>query len=92
MKVKVEFFADLREKVGSPVMELEIAGGTLLDLIEEIDALTGGAFMKNVLEGGKLKDLVKVLVNGRDIRGLRGLETGLDDGNVVSFFPPVAGG
>jgi len=92
MKVKAEFFADLREKVGCPAMELEIAGSTLLDLIEELDARTGGALMKNVLEGGKLKDLVKVLVNGRDVRGLRGLETGLHDGDVVSFFPPVAGG
>lgn len=92
MKVKAEFFADLRDKVGRPAMELEIAGKTVLDLIEEIDAITGGALIKNVLEGGRLKDLVKVLVNGRDVRGLRGLETELGEGDVVSFFPPVAGG
>lgn len=92
MKVKAEFFADLREKVGCPAMELDFTGKTVLDLIEEIDAITSGSLIKNVVEGGRLKDLVKVFVNGRDIRGLKGLETELIEGDVVSFFPPVAGG
>ncbi|MEM4657893.1 MAG: ubiquitin-like small modifier protein 1 [Candidatus Methanosuratincola sp.] len=92
MKVKAEFFADLREKVGCPSMELDLTGKTVLDLIEEIDALSSGSFMKNVVEGGRLKELVKILVNGRDVRGLKGLETELIEGDVVSFFPPVAGG
>ncbi|MEJ5293307.1 MAG: ubiquitin-like small modifier protein 1 [Candidatus Methanosuratincola sp.] len=92
MRVKAEFFADLRERVGSPAMELQISGRTVLDLIEEIDALSGGSFMMHVVEGGRLKDMVKVLVNGRDVRGLRELDTELSEGDVVSFFPPVAGG
>ncbi|MBC7120146.1 MAG: MoaD family protein [Candidatus Methanosuratus sp.] len=92
MRVKAEFFADLREKVGCPVKEVDFPGRTVLDLVAEIDALSGGGFMRHIVEGGRLKDLVKVLVNGRDIRGISGLYTELKEGDVVSFFPPVAGG
>ncbi len=92
MKIKAEFFANLRERLGFPAVELELSGKTVLDLIEEIDALAEGSFVENVIEGGRLRELVKILVNGRDIRGLNGLETELKEGDVVAFFPPVAGG
>jgi len=45
-----------------------------------------------VMEGDKVKEMVKILVNGRDVRELRGLETELSDGDCISIFPPVAGG
>ncbi|MDI9644493.1 MAG: MoaD family protein [Candidatus Verstraetearchaeota archaeon] len=92
MKVKAEFFADLRDRVGFAVKEVEFPGNTVLELINEIDASCGGGLSGHLLEGGRLKELVKVFVNGRDVRGLGGLLTELKDGDVVSFFPPVAGG
>lgn len=91
-KIRAEFFADLRDKVGCAFKDLEFKGRTVLDLIIELDETTGGNFMRHVMEGGRLKELFKVLVNGKDIRGLNGLSTEISGGDVVSFFPPVAGG
>jgi molybdopterin synthase sulfur carrier subunit len=33
-----------------------------------------------------------ILKNGRNIHFLSGLDTQLDDGNLIALFPPVAGG
>jgi len=40
----------------------------------------------------KLRETVNVLVNGRGINLLSGLDTKLKDGDVVAIFPPVSGG
>lgn len=92
MKVKAEFYADLREIVGGAALELEFAGDTLIDLVMKIDGLCGGGFKERVVEGDHIRPMVKVFVNGKDARGLRDLETVLKDGDNVAFFPPVAGG
>jgi len=39
-----------------------------------------------------LRDFVNILRNGRNIHFLAGLDTPLDDGDVIALFPPVAGG
>ena len=43
-------------------------------------------------DGDKLGAWVILLVNGHDLRHLQGLETPLRPEDVVSIFPPVAGG
>ncbi|MCQ5376760.1 MAG: MoaD family protein [Candidatus Methanomethylicia archaeon] len=92
MKVKAEFYADLREVAGGAALEIEFAGETVMDLVMRIDDLCGGGFKERVVEGDQIKPMVKIFVNGRDVRGLKGLETSLRDGDNVAFFPPVAGG
>jgi len=44
------------------------------------------------MEGSRVREMVKILVNGKDIRDLKGLMTELRDGDCISIFPPVAGG
>jgi molybdopterin synthase sulfur carrier subunit len=92
MKVKVEFFATLREKVGTASTEVSFNGNTVIDLIAALDEMFGGFLRKLMVEGEELRELFKILVNGRDVRGIKGLYTELKDGDSVSFFPPVAGG
>ena len=92
MIVKAEFFADLRDNVGGASMDVSFGGGTVLDLIDAVDGILGGIFKDLIVQRTDLKDLVKILVNGRDVRGLRGLYTELKEGDNVSFFPPIAGG
>lgn len=92
MKIRAEFFADLRDKVGVASMDVIIDGETVLDLIERIDGILSSKFKDLMVQGDGLKDLIKILVNGADIRGLNGLQTRLKEGDAVAFFPPVAGG
>lgn len=92
MRVKVEFFAILREKVGAPEAGVDFFGNTVMDLVEALTAAHGESFREQVLEGDGIRSMVKILVNGKDVRGLRGLYTELEEGDTVSIFPPAAGG
>ncbi|MDI9619782.1 MAG: MoaD family protein [Candidatus Nezhaarchaeota archaeon] len=92
MKVTVEVYGPLRNVLGwrSTILEVE-DGSTLLTLLELITA--GKPDVKEmIMEGSNLKDYVKVLVNGRDCRSLSGLKTKLEEGCVISVFPPAGGG
>lgn len=40
---------------------------------------------------GSIKPFLRIFVGERDIAGLSGLETRLQDGDVISIIPPVAG-
>ena len=92
MKVKVEFFATLREKVGTAGVEISFNGNTVSDLLATLDEMYGGILKELMVEGGELRELVKIMVNGKDVRGIKGLNTELKERDIVSFFPPVAGG
>ncbi|MEM0358742.1 MAG: ubiquitin-like small modifier protein 1 [Candidatus Hadarchaeales archaeon] len=89
--VKVKFFAKFRELAGGEEMEVEAENvRSLLLILKEKREGLGKALLE---EGGKdLKKTVKVLVNGREVRWLKGLDTPLKKGDVVYLFPPVGGG
>ncbi|MEM4644180.1 MAG: ubiquitin-like small modifier protein 1 [Candidatus Methanomethylicaceae archaeon] len=89
--VRVEFFATLRESLGTNSVDLDNVG-TVGEVISALIERFGQVFREAVMEGERVKDMVKILVNGKDIRELRGFETELIDGDCVSIFPPVAGG
>lgn len=91
MAIRVEFFATLRDLLGTNSVELDCAD-TVSDAILALIERFGEVFRDAVMEGDKVKEMVKILVNGRDVRELRGLETELSDGDCISIFPPVAGG
>ena len=43
-------------------------------------------------ENGNLRDYLKVMINGEDIRDINGLETPLKDGDQIVMFQTIAGG
>jgi molybdopterin synthase sulfur carrier subunit len=87
VKVRVELFATLRKKFGKMV-EVE-CNGTIEDCFIQASKVLGKDFLKEVMKNGKLRDDRIITVNGRNIKDeLRRLE----DGDVVSVFPPIAGG
>jgi len=67
-------------------------GATLRELIKNLDQQHPG-FAGQLLEAsGEQRRFVNIYLNDEDVRYLQGLETPLDDSDVVSILPAVAGG
>jgi sulfur-carrier protein len=67
-------------------------GATLSDVLHDLESKYPG-ITKNVLsdEGG-LHRFINVYVNDEDVRYLGSLETEINEGDIVSILPAVAGG
>lgn len=86
MKVKVEYYATLRELLKIKWEEVEVKeGASVSDLMEVLVSLHGETLAQALNESRKL-------VNGRDVEGLGGLKIILKEGDVLSLFPPIGGG
>jgi molybdopterin synthase sulfur carrier subunit len=95
LKVKVHFFAAVRELVGLREETLELPNGgtvrSLLDLLVE----KHGQDLRNYIYDAKSDELrrsLQILVGDRPTSALNGLSTVLTDGCVLAIIPPVGGG
>lgn len=92
MKFIVKSFASLRDIMDKEV-ELELpAGMTVLAMLESLSGKYPGLHDELFEPGGTLKLYVNILKNGRNVYFLDNLSTVIDDGDVITIFPPVAGG
>jgi molybdopterin converting factor small subunit len=67
-------------------------GDDLRDLIDDLGTRHTGLRDALVADDGSLHRFVNVYVNDEDVRFLKGIDTPLSDGDVVSILPAVAGG
>jgi len=81
--VEVRLFATLRRETGVRSLCLDSAD---LDGVVRVLGSRYGAGLLHQLERATF------LVNGRNAAQLMGLRTELRDGDVISIFPPLAGG
>ena len=85
MKVKVLYFAALRERLGTPGEEVELpAAGATLGAVREQLRARGGRYAEAFSE----KALVRMAVN----QEMAPASTPVRAGDEVAFFPPVTGG
>lgn len=67
-------------------------GGTVAELIENIERRYPG-FRSQIMDPqGQLHRFVNIYLNDEDIRYLGGADTALKDGDQVSILPALAGG
>jgi molybdopterin converting factor small subunit len=67
-------------------------GATLRELIHNVDKRHPG-FAGQLLEtSGEQRHFVNIYLNDEDVRYLKGLETPIDEADVISILPAVAGG
>jgi len=93
VKVKVKFFAILREAAGTKEVEEEVEEGTTVrGLLERLSNKLPSRFRGLVFEGQEITKNLIILVNRRGIRELDGLETKLKNSDEVALLPPVSGG
>jgi molybdopterin converting factor subunit 1 len=83
MKLRVLYFARLRERFGVAEETLDFAGATAADLIAQLQA-RGGAWAEELGAGRAFR----VAVNQDVVT----LDAALPDNAEVAIFPPVTGG
>ena len=72
--------------------EVEISAGSIVDLIDNLNAAHPGIKARLCDDSGELRRFVNIYVNEEDIRFLKGKDTSLKAGDEVSIVPAIAGG
>jgi molybdopterin synthase sulfur carrier subunit len=91
MSVSVRIPTILRTYTGG---ESEVAadGGTLAEVLDDLDGSFSGIKGRIVDESGELRRFVNVYVGNDDVRFLDNLSTPTPEGTQISVIPAVAGG
>ena len=72
--------------------EVEVDAGSVREAIEKLEEQYPG-FKERILdEKGELRRFVNLYLNDEDVRFLKGADTELKDGDVLSIVPAIAGG
>lgn len=91
--ISVKFFATIRQAAETSETIVEINNGTVGQVINDLIVKYGGKFGDTILENdGRLKKNIKVLLNGRDIDYINGLDSAIKDKDTIYLFPAIAGG
>ena len=91
--MEVCFYATLRTIAGGKRVEFDVPeGATVRELLAAAEHRFPAFTPLLWQPDGSLSDYIKVFVDGREMRHLRGLETPIPAGAPVDIFPPAAGG
>jgi sulfur-carrier protein len=91
MAVQIKLPTILR-KFAEDQPRVDADGSTLRELLKDLESRYPGITKNVVTDDGGLHRFVNVYVNDEDVRYLGSLETEVNDGDIVSILPAVAGG
>jgi molybdopterin converting factor small subunit len=91
MAVKVIIPTPLRPYTGKKE-SVELQAATVGEALASLTTLFGDLKKHLYSDDGKLRSFVDVYVNDEDIRYLRGDQTPLREGDILSIVPSIAGG
>ena len=91
MAIEVRIPTILRTYTGGQ-SEVEADGGTLGEVLENLDGAYPGIRSRILDEQGSIRRFVNVYVGNDDVRFLDALDTKTPDGVQISVIPAVAGG
>ena len=80
------------QKLTGDKAEVDAAGGTVSDLLQDLERQFPGLKDRLCDPTGRLRRFVNIYVNEEDIRFLKQEATSLKDGDEVSIIPAIAGG
>ena len=96
MKIRVKGYFNFKKAVRKlGISEIEMAGGTLIGLFDDLSDRFGEEFTDLIYDSRtkRVRGDIRILLNGRHIVHLpKGLDTELKEGDEIALFPPVAGG
>jgi molybdopterin synthase sulfur carrier subunit len=79
-------------KLTSDKDEVNISAASIGQLIDEMENQYPGIKSRLCDESGNVRRFINLYVNNEDIRFLKGKETALNEGDIVSIIPAIAGG
>jgi sulfur-carrier protein len=88
--VEVKVTSVLQKVVGAKSVQSE--GKTIGEVLERVNAQHPGFKEQITTAEGALHRFVNIYVNDEDIRYLQSLDTPVNEGDVVSILPALAGG
>ncbi|KXS47462.1 MAG: molybdopterin synthase sulfur carrier subunit [Halanaerobium sp. 4-GBenrich] len=94
LALKVKFYSLFRINLKSSGTEYELDNEiTIAELIEKLDQEYDGYFTQKLLEEDRsISAGAIILVNGHNVLHLDQLETKISNQDIVTLFPPSAGG
>ena len=90
--MEIRFYATLRPIVGGRSVALDDPPPTVGELLDRLCGDHDGLRDRVLDEHGQIRQFVAVIVDGRDVRHLEGLQSRLRPNSEIDIFPPVAGG
>lgn len=91
--MEIKIYATLRDVVGASSIQLNHQPDmTVGQMLQAIYSQYPNLRAKLTLGAENLHSAVHILINGRDMRYLNGLETVVAPHDTVRIFPPVGGG
>ena len=88
----IRFYATLRPLVGGRSVELSDPPETIGGILERLACQYEGLQNQLFDEDGAVRRFVAIMVDGRDIRHIDGLQSRVNPDSELDIFPPVAGG
>lgn len=96
MRIKIKFYAILREMAGKKELDINLDrnSATVREIIEAIKPEIGEKAYDKIIQFWYVEKgpRITILLNGRNIVHLDGLETKVKDGDTLDIFPPAGGG
>ncbi|MDI7277969.1 MAG: MoaD/ThiS family protein [Anaerolineae bacterium] len=95
MKVTLHTILELKQIVGQRRTEIDLPpGATVEDFLACLRERWGDRLSAHLFdpESGAVLPHMRIMVNGRTIQFLKGMETPLQEGDEVLILPPVSGG
>ncbi len=94
MEIEVKFFTSLREITGKKLDKVQLGTEiTVEELLTQLSKKYGKEFREYLYnERGNVHSYLSILISGKSINVLQGLDTKLKEGDTVTILPPVGGG
>ena len=94
MKVKIYYFASVREVVNMREESLDVPSGTNVRKLLDLIAARHGDKLKEYLldEAGNPRSYLQFILNEKSIAETGGFSTELTEGSTFAIIPPVGGG